>query len=35
MATRFGASRVVLHLGSVPMKDRTGQLEAMRTMVRI
>jgi len=29
MATRFGASRVVLHLGSVPMKDRTGQLEAM------
>jgi len=29
MATRFGASRVVLHLGSVPMKSHTERLEAM------
>lgn len=29
MATRFGASRVVLHLGTVPMKEHTRKLEEM------
>ena len=29
MATRFGTDRVVLHLGSVPMRSITAKLEAM------
>ena len=30
-AVRFGASRVVLHLGSAPMRSFTGELEALAT----
>jgi sugar phosphate isomerase/epimerase len=34
-AARVGASRVVVHLGSVPMKDYTAKLEAMTHAGRI